>query len=171
MTAQSKKNLPADASEPVSAPGPSSPPDQSVGESLAGEQHGALCQPTLEDFVRAAWSILEPVSDLHWNWHLGLICDYLTLIRDQRFKDVCGDLEGVIFNVPPRTMKSLLITVFFPIWVWTSDPSRRFMFVSYSEKLSTQHSVFRRSVIESDWYQQRWGRVFSFSRDQNLKSH
>jgi predicted phage terminase large subunit-like protein len=127
---------------------------------------------SLETFVKEAWAILEPVNVLQWNWHLSLICEYLTLIKENNFKRICGqDLEGIIFNVPPRTMKSLLITVFFPVWVWTTDPSRRFMFVSYSEKLSTQHSVFRRSVIESDWYQQRWGRVFSFSKDQNLKSH
>ncbi|HET9285443.1 MAG TPA: phage terminase large subunit [Candidatus Angelobacter sp.] len=129
-------------------------------------------QPTLKAFVHEAWSILEPVSTLQWNWHLDLICDYLTLVRDNKFKTKCGEhLEGFIFNVPPRTMKSLLITVFFPIWLWTTDPARRLMFVSYSEKLSTQHSVFRRSVIESPWYQKYWGRVFSFSKDQNLKSH
>ena len=68
-------------------------------------------------------------------------------------------------------MKSLLISVFFPIWVWTTKPSCRFMFVSYSEKLSTQHSIFRRSIIESEWYQKEWGSVFSLSRDQNVKSH
>jgi predicted phage terminase large subunit-like protein len=129
-------------------------------------------QLTLKQFVELAWHTLEPVSELQWNWHLDLICEYLTLIKDNEFKNVCGPhLEGIIFNVPPRTMKSLLITVFFPIWLWTSDPARRFMFVSYSEKLSTQHSVFRRMVIESDFYQERWGKLFSFSKDQNLKSH
>jgi predicted phage terminase large subunit-like protein len=68
-------------------------------------------------------------------------------------------------------MKSLLISVFFPIWVWTTNPSRRFMFASYSEKLSTQHSILRRSLIESDWYKKDWGGQFSISRDQNVKSH
>jgi predicted phage terminase large subunit-like protein len=132
---------------------------------------GQVLTLTLKEFVEQAWSLLEPVSPLVWSWHLDLICEYLTLIRDEEFKDVCGDIEGIIFNVPPRTMKSLLISVFFPIWVWTTHSSRRFMFVSYSEKLSTQHSVFRRSIIESDWYQERWGSVFSLSRDQNVKSH
>ena len=125
----------------------------------------------LKTFVEEAWSVLEPVSTLCWNWHLSLICDYLTLIRDNKFRNLGPELEGIIFNVPPRTMKSLLITVFFPIWVWTTDPSRRFMFASYSEKLSTQHSVLRRSVIESGWYQESWGGVFSISRDQNVKNH
>jgi predicted phage terminase large subunit-like protein len=126
----------------------------------------------LKDFVHEAWELLEPVSPLVWNWHLDLICDYLTQIKEGNFKDKSTlQPEGIIFNVPPRTMKSLLISVFFPIWVWTTDPARRFMFVSYSEKLSTQHSVYRRSLIESEWYQRSWGHVFSLSRDQNVKSH
>src|SRR5438309_11983965 len=107
---------------------------------------GPVLNLSLKRFVEQAWSILEPVSTLVWSWHLDLICEYLTLIRDGDFKSVCGDLEGIIFNVPPRTMKSLLISVFFPIWVWATKPSCRFMFVSYSEKLSTQHSIFRRSI-------------------------
>src|SRR5215831_11250134 len=96
---------------------------------------GGQCRPassleptTLEAFVQQAWQLLEPVSTLSWSWHLDLICEYLTLIRDEKFRDLGPELEGIIFNVPPRTMKSLLITVFFPIWVWTTDPSRRFMF-------------------------------------------
>ena len=128
-------------------------------------------QLSLRDFVREGWSLLEPVSTLIWNWHLDLVCDYLTLIRDGKFRALHPELEGIIFNVPPRTMKSLLISVFFPIWVWATHPSRRFMFVSYSEKLSTQHSILRRSLIESEWYKKEWGGQFSISRDQNVKSH
>ena len=146
--------------------------DHEAAGTPAPIKKSAVRELTLHAFVREAWSILEPVSTLVWNWHLELICEYLTLIRDGEFKNVCGqDFEGSIFNVPPRTMKSLLITVFFPIWVWTTKPSRRFMFVSYSEKLSTQHSIFRRSIIESEWYQKEWGGVFTLSRDQNVKSH
>jgi predicted phage terminase large subunit-like protein len=146
--------------------------DDEAAGTAAPIKESEVRELTLHAFVREAWSILEPVSTLVWNWHLELICEYLTLIRDGEFKNVCGqDFEGIIFNVPPRTMKSLLITVFFPIWVWTTKPSRRFMFVSYSEKLSTQHSIFRRSIIESEWYQKEWGGVFTLSRDQNVKSH
>lgn len=126
----------------------------------------------LAAFVEQAWPILEPVAEMQWNWHLDLICEHLTLVENKRFKRIFGECtEGIIFNVPPRTMKSLLIAVFFPAWVWTLDPSRRFMFVSYSEKLSTQHSVYRRAVMESDWYRERWGAKFSFTKDQNLKHH
>lgn len=162
---------PADAGAEVAVLAPPAEITQSFPRQDPEGSPAHNLHPTLREFVDAAWKLLEPVARLQWNWHLDLICEYLTLIRDQQFQDNCHGLEGVIFNVPPRTMKSLLISVFFPAWVWTQHPSRRFMFVSYSEKLSTQHSVYRRTVMESDWYQERWGTVFSFAKDQNLKSH
>jgi len=140
----------------------SSTPHHSVSEL---EQHLRL-------FVAEAWKILEPVAKLEWSWHLDLICEYLTLIKKNTLKEVCAQAsEGIIFNVPPRTMKSLLISVFFPVWLWATDPARRFMFVSYSEKLSVQHSIFRRFVMESDWYRERWGEMFSLVKSQNAKYH
>jgi hypothetical protein len=123
--------------------------DHKTTSGPASAEKGKVLELSLQEFVGQAWGILEPVSTLVWSWHLDLICEYLTLIKDGQFKAVCGDLEGIIFNVPPRTMKSLLISVFFPIWVWTTRPSCRFMFVSYSEKLSTQHSVFFVAVLLS----------------------
>jgi predicted phage terminase large subunit-like protein len=176
-TAKSRKKDRGSSSAPqlqasaISAPASASTTDVEAAVAANSTEQAKVLNLTLQVFVQEAWRILEPVSPLVWSWHLDLICEYLTLIRDENFKKVCGDLEGIIFNVPPRTMKSLLISVFFPIWVWTTKPSRRFMSVSYSEKLSTQHSVFRRSIIESDWYQKEWGTVFSLSRDQNVKSH
>ncbi len=152
------------------ADGPSETQSEQNDAPQPGERHN--CEDSLKTFVEHAWRILEPVAPLQWNWHLDLICDYLTAIKDNKFRNAVGqEKEGVIFNVPPRTMKSLLITVMFPAWVWTTDPARRFMFVSYSEKLSTQHSVYRRNVIGSDFYQEHWSGKFSFAKDQNLKSH
>lgn len=36
--------------------------------------------------------------------------------------------------------------------------------------LSTKHSTDRRTVIESPWYQNRWGGLFKMSSDQNVKT-
>ena len=117
----------------------------------------------LKDFVYAAWPILEPTTPLQWNWHLDLICEYLTAVKE-------GLCRRLIINVPPRSMKSLLCTVFYPVWRWCSAPQRRFMFVSYSDELSTDHSVFRRNVLNSEMYRTGWGHLVRFSKDQNLKT-
>jgi predicted phage terminase large subunit-like protein len=117
----------------------------------------------LKTFVEDAWSILEPTTPLQWNWHLDLLCDYLTAAR-------YGECRRLIINVPPRSMKSLLCTVFYPVWRWCTEPQRRFMFVSYSDELSTDHSLFRRNVLNSEMYRGSWGGRVKFSKDQNLKT-
>lgn len=120
-------------------------------------------QRNLAAFVKYFWSVLEPVTPLHWNRHLDLVCEYLTAVR-------LGLVRRLIVNVPPRSMKSLLCTVFYPVWRWCTEPQRRFMFVSYSEELSTDHSVFRRNVLISDLYRKFWGRSVRLARDQNIKT-
>jgi predicted phage terminase large subunit-like protein len=44
------------------------------------------------------------------------------------------------------------------------------MFVSYSEELSTDHSVLRRNVLSSEKYRKLWGHSVRLARDQNLKT-
>jgi predicted phage terminase large subunit-like protein len=67
-------------------------------------------------------------------------------------------------------MKSTLISVMWPTWEWTRSPESRWLFASYAGSLSIKHSIDRRQIIESGWYQERWGDAVQLSHDQNLKS-
>ena len=67
-------------------------------------------------------------------------------------------------------MKSLLVSVFWPTWEWQHAPHTRWLFASYSESLSTKHSVDRRIVLQSPWYRHRWGSRFRLTSDQNEKN-
>jgi predicted phage terminase large subunit-like protein len=119
----------------------------------------------LASFSRAAWKVLEPSTPLIWNWHLDLICEYLTLARDRV-------IRRLIINVPPQTSKSRFVTTFYPCWTWVTVPSRRFMAVSYSggpSGLSTQHSIDRRRILQSEWFQQTFPDRVKFADDQNQK--
>jgi len=60
--------------------------------------------------------------------------------------------------------------VLWPAWVWASDPSIEWIFASYAKDLSTLHSVDCRRLIESDWYQARWGHAVSIAEDENRKT-
>ena len=44
------------------------------------------------------------------------------------------------------------------------------MFASYSAALSTKHSVDRRALIVSPWYQARWGGMVRLADDLNQKT-
>ncbi len=122
-----------------------------------------MAEEHLSHFVQGAWDVLEPQTELFWNWHHDLICEYLTAAER-------GEIKRLIINIAPRSTKSLLATVSFPDWIWTKTPSARFLFGSYAETLATKHSLLRRNLIESDWYQGGWGRKFSLAGDLNKKT-
>ncbi|MBK8202448.1 MAG: hypothetical protein IPK68_09110 [Bdellovibrionales bacterium] len=111
-----------------------------------------MSEAHLSHFVQGAWDVLEPQTELFWNWHHDLICEYLTAAER-------GEIKRLIINIAPRSTKSLLATVSFPDWIWTKTPSARFLFGSYAETLATKHSLLRRNLIESDWYQGGWEKV------------
>src|SRR5712692_5753329 len=123
----------------------------------------ALAERSLADFVRQAWFVLEPKTAFLGNWHIDLLAEYLEAVAH-------GHITRLIINIPPRYGKSLLATIFLPCWVWLRNPAERFMFASYSAALSTKHSVDRRTLIQSQWYQRRWSGVVKLADDSNLKT-
>lgn len=122
-----------------------------------------LAERSFAEFVEQAWPVLEPSTPFISNWHIDLLAEYLEAVAD-------GEITRLIINVPPRSGKSLLATIFFPCWVWLRNPAERFMFASYSSTLSTKHSVDRRAVLRSRWYQRNWGDKFKFADDLNQKN-
>lgn len=117
---------------------------------------------SLRDFVREAWPIIEPKTEYVHGWHIDAICDHLTAVTDLKIKNL-------IINMPPRHAKSLLCSVFWFCWVWTQQPSSRWLYSSYAQALSVRDSQKCRRIITSDWYRKHWGHVFELTKDQNLK--
>src|SRR5690606_22303312 len=60
-----------------------------------------------------------------------------------------GEVKRLIINVPPRSMKSYAVSVFWPAWVWLTQPEKRFMFATYSGDLSIEHAENFRAVVNS----------------------
>ncbi|MEE8165735.1 MAG: terminase, partial [Myxococcota bacterium] len=118
---------------------------------------------TLREYVEAAWPVLEPGQAFKPNWHIDAICEHLEAVTE-------GQIDRLIVNVPPRYSKSTLVTVNWPAWEWTLNPRGRWIFCSYSATLSTKHSTDRRTLIESPWYQARWGGLVTMALDQNEKT-
>lgn len=109
----------------------------------------SLAQDSLAAFCRSAWPIIEPRTRLDWSWHHDLIAEYLEAVER-------GEIHNLIINVAPRSMKSILVSIMFPVWCWTRRPTERFMLASYSGTLATKHSRDRRAIILSPWYQRNW---------------
>lgn len=91
------------------------------------------------------------------------MADYLAAVT-------AGEINRLIINIPPRYMKSISVSVMWPVWTWTTKPTMRFMFSSYAQSLATKHSVDRREIIQSAWFQDRWRGKFAMASDQNVKT-
>ncbi len=118
---------------------------------------------SLRKFVVEAWHVLEPQTAFVPGWHLDAICDHLQAVTE-------GRIRKLLINVPPRHMKSLATSVFWPCWTWTFKPWIRWMFASYGLGLSIRDSLKCRRLIRSPWYQSLFKNSFQLAGDQNQKS-
>ena len=116
---------------------------------------------SLRLFVPWAWPSLEPGTVFQANWHIALICEYLEAVT-------AGEVLRLVINIPPRYMKSLLVSVLWPCWEWYRQPSARYIFSSYAEPLASHHSLSRRRLIRSRPYQ-RFAPDVHLTKDQQEK--
>lgn len=117
---------------------------------------------SLRKFIPAAWRQVEP-SPFVANWHIDAIAEHLEAVKN-------GDIKDLLITMPPRHAKSLIVAVLYPDWEWIDLPSYRWVFNSYSFSLSVRDSIKRRQLIKSEWFQARWGNVFSLTDEQDTKS-
>lgn len=110
---------------------------------------------TLVGFIKEAWHIVEPDRRKAYkhNWHIDAICAHLEAITWGRFDELGLD-NRLLINVPPGTMKSLIVNVFWPAWEWgpANQPHHRYVCTSYIDELTTRDSRRCRNLITSDWY-------------------
>lgn len=113
---------------------------------------------SLPDFVREAWREVKPEVQFIHNWHITEICNALTAVSH-------GEIKRLQIWIPPQSMKSLLTSVMWPAWEWTFAPGVSYWTASYDTRLSGRLSAMSRDLMLTNWYQERWGSKFKFSRD------
>ncbi|MCA6108126.1 hypothetical protein [Bradyrhizobium cenepequi] len=144
-------------------------------------QDRRACAESLATFIKRGWHVVEPGQPYAHNWHIDVLADHLEAIflsecgedlSEHGYPEDCEPITRFLGNVPPGTMKSLLTCVFFPAWVWgpKAKPSKRFLATSHNERNAVRDTVKCRRLIESRWYQRRWGDLVTLAGDQNTKT-
>lgn len=100
-------------------------------------------------FFKMAWRWIDP-AHLLWNWHIDLLCEEMELVARRHHSEA-------VFCVPPRSLKSQILSVAFPAWVWTWFPAAKFLTASNEMNLATRDAVRMRALVKTEWYQRRWG--------------
>lgn len=136
---------------------------------LQTEKHKRELQADFGLFFRESWTVMEPGTPLVWSEHYELLCEWVTYCCTGRFRADNPSKVGVWFCVPPRTSKSLKMSVALPCWNWTFAPKEKFMCISYGSELATPLSLKRRDLVQSDWYQKYFPKM-QIKEDMNLKT-
>lgn len=153
--------------------------------SVAMEKQARLCRSDFGYFARRAWHTIEPSTPYVHGAHIDAIVDHLTAClprvrMEDRFDSFGrrmkvrvmepGEIRNLLINMPPRHMKSTLVSVLWPAWVWTFRPDIRWLMTSYAKALAIRDTMKMRAVVMSPWYQQLFHDSFRLSLDQNEKS-
>lgn len=144
------------------------------------------CEDSLLEFVRCAWPHMGESGSFIPNWHHEVIAENIeTLVWEGRVESKKYDIgnpltRSVIVNVPPRTTKSLLLSVCLHAWVWAqpedrwaplSGPHVKFFCLSYGATLAEDLAVKVRRLIMGQWYQRNWGHQVTIRDDQASRSN
>ncbi len=121
-----------------------------------------VCLKSLIAFTKEFWDLIEPGRPFVDGWHIRAIAEHLEAVA--RY-----EIEVLVINLPPRHMKSILVSVMFPAWIWANFPERRFICASYAQNLSSRDALKMRTIIESDKFRMMFSIDWALADDQNQK--
>src|SRR3990167_3052084 len=106
---------------------------------------------TLTGFIREAWHVLEPATDYVPGWHIDAIAEHMEAVSR-------GDIQNLAVHVPPGSMKTLMIGVFWPAHEWgpLGMPHKSTMSGSYEADLALTANRKLRRLVTSEWFQALW---------------
>lgn len=117
-----------------------------------------LCRRDFVSFVLRAFPVIRG-GPLKPTWHFDAVAYALEDVT-------AGRIRGLVVTLPPRHLKSILISVMWVAWRLGHDPALRFVCVSYSGELSTAMARDCRTLMQSALYH----RIFPGTRIRSSRS-
>jgi hypothetical protein len=109
-------------------------------------------------FVKEAWPHVPGLANVEYieGWHIPFVGYHLAAISYGWTLE--RNLPNrLLINIPPAMMKSLLVSVFWPSWEWTTNPAHQYIVTSYREENCKRDTARMCGLVMSDWYQMLWG--------------
>ena len=122
----------------------------------------AVLRNDFPSFIGKCFNSINPAIEFLPNWHIDLIAEHLEMVQR-------GEIKRLIINMPPRALKSVCVNVAWPAWLLGHNPQSRIMSASYSQALSTKHSLDTRNIMQEDWYIRLFPETI-LSKQHNLKA-
>ena len=127
-----------------------------------------MCKKSFYRFVETFWSVIIPEEPV-FNWHIKYLCDEMQKLAYYIVNRLPKPYD-IIINIPPGTTKSTIVTIMFPAWLWTQDPSLRVISSSYSSDVSLDQAQKSKDIITSERYRRLFPEVV-IRRDKSGKGY
>nr|MDQ3420647.1 phage terminase large subunit [Acidobacteriota bacterium] len=101
----------------------------------------------LVSFVAKVFETISAEDEFVPNWHLEAIAWELEQIE-------FGHSRRLLVTIPPRHLKSIMISIAWVAWMLGRYPTKRFVCVTYSMELSADLAKMCKQVMQADWYRQ-----------------
>lgn len=121
------------------------------GDAQASEVLLKFAADDLLLFTQLVHSEIEPRRPFSYNLATQALCATLTHLADNNRPDPEEDNKAIA-NLPPRTGKSLIASVAYPLFVLGRDPSQKIINITYGDELTRMLAEQRRRVLASTWY-------------------
>ncbi|MCO5063546.1 MAG: terminase [Rhizobiaceae bacterium] len=108
-------------------------------------ERDAILRSDFYAFVQRVFAEVRPGDRFRPNWHLDALCQAVVETID-------GPDQRLLVTLPPRSLKSIIISVALPAWLLGRDPTRRIICISYAENLAFELAGMFRKIIASNWY-------------------
>ena len=118
----------------------------------------AVFRQDFRSFVPKAFNILQPHEEYHHNWHIDAISDCLQDVAE-------GRVHRQMVLMPPRSMKSLLCSVIFPVWYIGRNPGKMVLVASHHNDLAVDLSNKSRKLLSDPEVQEIFPTFKSLSKD------
>jgi len=113
---------------------------------LAPSDYRALLRRDFYAFTERSFYELNPTTKFMPNWHIEMITSKLEACRR-------GEINRLIINQPPRSLKSHCASVALPAFLLGHDPTAQIICASYGQDLANKHALDCRTILASSWYQ------------------
>lgn len=159
-------------------------------QAIAGGARAEQMRRSLYEFMKGAWHVLEPGVPFETNWHIIALCDHIQWMlegwlvasgkgnRAQRERVyaswayhgldyIPGEVlvQNMIWNLAPVTLKSRILMVFAPAWMWLHDPTWSVCAISSVDDNVKRDSNAHRDLVTSPWYKKSFGITWRVRRD------
>jgi predicted phage terminase large subunit-like protein len=120
---------------------------------------------SLEVFFKLIWDLYEPGIPFQDNWHISAMCEHLQALHT-------GEITNLIIEISPRSSKSSICNVVYPIWTWVQDPQVKFITAAAIDKLAIRDAVRSRRLMNTKWFQDNFAVPLGieFEKDSNQRS-